>query len=99
MAEAWVYIDESQGPAADAVDPGKPFRVGALVLEAPVPLQVPSDGLAILRADKDSKSNKYDQATLARGYFHASIDSANAHSALTNAIKKAAIGGTFTDSQ
>ena len=60
MSEAWVYLDESHGPAADAVDPGKPFRVGALVVEDKVGSQLIERALANLASDADAKGNPAD---------------------------------------
>jgi hypothetical protein len=99
VADAWVYIDESQGPAADAVDPGKPFRVGALVLEREVPADIINGALGELAADPDAQGNAADQETLRRGHFHASFDSKNAHSWLSRAIVAAGLDGEFSDMQ
>jgi hypothetical protein len=99
MAEAWVYIDESQAPSAEGTEAGQPFRVGALLVEAAIPGSVPATGMATLKADPDAQGNKFDQETLARGYFHASLDSANAHSALSYAITGHPIDGAFSDMQ
>jgi hypothetical protein len=99
MADAWVYIDESQAPSAGGTDLGQPFRIGALLVEAPIPSILPAEGLATLKADPDARGNKFDEATLARGYFHASLDSANAHSALTYAIAAHSLDGAFSDIQ
>jgi hypothetical protein len=99
MADAWVYIDESQAPFADAVDAGMPFRVGVLVVEAPIPASIPQAGIERLRADPDAKGNKLDEETLRRGHFHASEDSPNAHSALTHAICDAGLDASFLDLQ
>ncbi len=99
MSEAWVYIDESQGPAADAVDPGKPFRVGALVVEREIGDDLIKKALGKLAADPDARGNATDEETLRRGYFHASLDSKNAHSWLSREIVAAPIDGAFSDMQ
>lgn len=90
-ADAWVYVDESQSPYATGTDSGQPFSVAALITESPIPASLVDDALAALRSDPDAANNPHDQATLRRGYFHASEDSKNAHSALCRAIANSGI--------
>ncbi|ACL66392.1 hypothetical protein A2cp1_3057 [Anaeromyxobacter dehalogenans 2CP-1] len=97
--EAWLYVDESQAPSVGAADAGRPFRVGALLLEEPVPDAIIAAALANLSDDPDARGNTMDEKTLTRGYFHASFDSANAHSNLTQAIVNAGLRGHFQDMQ
>lgn len=95
MAEAWVYVDEAQDPnsGADA------FRVGALVTEASVPQALVDGALDALRNDPDTAGNRLDADTLSRGYFHASADSKNAHSAICRAIVDTGLAAHFYDEQ
>jgi hypothetical protein len=55
MAEARVYIDESQAPSAEGTEAGQPFRVGALVVEHESPRSVPTARMARLRPDPDAR--------------------------------------------
>jgi hypothetical protein len=97
--EVWVYVDESQAPSAKAVDAGRPFRIGALLVEQRIPGSLITGALDALSRDPDACGNSADAETLARGYFHASFDSPNAHSHLSRAISEACIIGQFHDFQ
>src|SRR4051812_26671280 len=99
MAEAWVYIDESQSPHAAGVDEGQPFWLGALITAFPIEQKLIAEALDKLRADPDAAGNVHDIATLSRGYFHASDDSKNAHSWICQAIVAAPIDATFSATQ
>jgi len=92
LKEVWIYIDESQGPSAEASQRGKPFRIGVLAVSAPISVDIPREALERLSAPEDAR-------TLKRGHFHASQDSPNAHSAFCAAINKASLAGEFHDSQ
>lgn len=99
MSDAWVYIDESQAPHAAGTEAGQPFWLAALVTRAPIDETLIDVALAKLRDDPDAIGHASDQATLVRGYFHASIDSKNAHSALCSAIVAAGLDATFLAAQ
>jgi hypothetical protein len=99
MPDAFVYIDESQSPDSEAAQPGVPFRIGLLVLESPIDIAICPRAMRALAGDSDAVSNEQDKTTLERGYFHASIDSKNAHSALCNSIAMAKLNAHFMDMQ
>ena len=99
MPDAFVYIDESQSPDREAALPGVPFRVGILVLENLIDDEVSAQALRALSSDREAAANQQDKATLSRGYFHASIDSKNAHSALCAAIVGSNLNALFIDMQ
>lgn len=93
MAEAWVYIDESQAPSAVGVEDGRPFQLAALLVEEPISSKLTEGAMASLRQDPDAGVDPIDARTFARGYFHASEDSKNGHSWLCRAIVEAPING------
>ena len=99
MADAWIYVDESQGPSALGTEAGRPFWLAALILETPITHDLIDAALERLRKDPDAARNSQDQATLARGFFHASEDSKNAHSALCTAIIERDLAAAFDSSQ
>jgi hypothetical protein len=99
MSDAWVYIDESQAPHAAGTEAGQPFWLAALVTKAPIDDALVQAALNRLRDDPDAVGHASDQATLGRGYFHASADSKNAHSALCSAIVAAGLDATFLAAQ
>ncbi|WP_437489415.1 hypothetical protein WME75_10655 [Sorangium sp. So ce1014] len=90
--EAWIYIDESQAPNMKGTAMGRPFRIGALLVEAPIADDIIRDGLARL----DTRQYSPDRA-LVRGHFHASEDSENAHAAFADAISNAKLNALFVD--
>jgi hypothetical protein len=99
MPDAFVYIDESQSPDRQAAEPGVPFRVGVLILENQIADGICARALAALAADPEAAGDGRDRATLARGFFHASLDSKNAHSALCRSIVEAKLDAYFMDMQ
>ncbi len=99
MADAWVYIDESQAPHAEGTEAGQPFWLGALITEKPIDQNLIGGALSRLGADPDACGNSHDQATLARGYFHASEDSKNAHSWICRAIVDGPLVASFSATQ
>jgi hypothetical protein len=98
MAEVWVYLDESQSPNAAGTQKGQPFWVAALATEQPLQQALIDKALNDLRVDSDAVGNKSDQATLTRGYFHASLDSKNAHSWLCRSIVESGLNASFSAS-
>jgi hypothetical protein len=87
----YLYLDESTIEAGER----KMFGVGALLTPVPVAPETVERALRALRDDPDRNpaSPGYDcrravpdECTLACGYFHASEDSANAHSHFARAI-------------
>ncbi|MDI3286160.1 hypothetical protein [Polyangium sp. 15x6] len=96
MGDAWVYIDESQAPHATGAEAGQPFWLGALITEQPIEQGLIDGALGQLKADPDSVGNTQDEATLGRGYFHASEDSKNAHSWICRAIVDAPVHAKFS---
>jgi len=101
VATAWVYIDESQAPHESIAEPGRPFRVGCLLVEKEITNEIVNQAWATFTVDPDVTrgNNRLDRKTLARGYFHASADGKNAHSALCTAIVSAGLNAAFKDSQ
>lgn len=95
MPEAWVYIDESQAPSSEGCEHGQPFWVAALSVEQPIPASLADEALACLAGDPDAIQNQHDIRTLDRGYFHASLDSRNAHSHLCTAIRNSRMNAKF----
>lgn len=93
--EVWIYVDESQAPNAEGVDDGKRFRVGAFATEQPVHKTVVESALTDLAHDSDAVGNGLDEATLSRGYFHATEDSKNGHSWLCRGIKEHCRGSLY----
>lgn len=88
-----IYIDETAYSGKE----GELIGSGMLVTAEPVRTDVISSALTNLGDDPDRadpKTRKWDDATLGRGYFHASEDSANAHSWLARAIHSH-VKGTF----
>ncbi len=99
MSEAWIYIDESQAPHPGAVQSEGPFWLGALITRAPIEAHITTAAMAELAADPDAAGNDMDLKTLTRGYFHASLDSKNAHSALCRAIVEQGLSAYLSASQ
>ena len=99
MADAWIYVDESQGPSALGTEAGRPFWLAALILNSPIDQDLTDAALDRLRSDPDAAGNTHDQTTLARGFFHASEDSKNAHSALCREIVERGLAASFDSSQ
>jgi hypothetical protein len=97
VAEAWIYVDESQGPSG--TEAGRPFWLAALILERPITQDLIDAALQRLRNDPEAKGKRYDDATLARGFFHASEDSKNTHSALCKEIVERDLAAAFDSSQ
>jgi hypothetical protein len=97
--DAWVYIDESQAPHAAGADHGQPFWLGAVITEHPIEQSLTAAALDQLKADPEAVGNAQDTATLARGYFHASEDSKNAHSWVCRAIVDAPLDASFSATQ
>lgn len=64
---------------------------GIFISKVPITDRVVEEALEQLRNDPDFDERK-DKRTLINGYFHASEDSANAHSYFCNAIRKHIIG-------
>jgi hypothetical protein len=95
--DIWIYVDESQGPEADACDQGQPFRVGALQVERAIELSLVQGALKALSADPDR--NEVDAHTLRDGHFHASEDTPSAHSHLCNAIGERIDAALFREEQ
>lgn len=99
MVDAWVYVDESQAPHAGGTDPTQPFWLAALITETPIEGTLVEQALARLQADPDAVGNAQDQATLTRRYFHASLDSKNAHSWICRGIVGASMDASFSATQ
>lgn len=95
MPELWVYVDESSSPHPTA-NTDEAFWLGALVTTQPIDGTITDEALARLRKDPDAQGNDSDAKTLARGYFHASFDSKNAHSALCRSIVDGGLDGEFS---
>lgn len=84
----YCYIDESGDPGVESGSTeGKNFSVGTILTLSPIDKTLLDGALGALAADPDAKGNTYDQETLKRGYFHASLDSKNAHSHICDAIR------------
>lgn len=99
MADAWVYVDESQGPSASGTQAGRPFWLGALILESPIGQDLIDAALERLRNDPEAATNKRVAATLKRGFFHASADLHNARRALCDVIVERGLAASFDSSQ
>jgi hypothetical protein len=84
----YAYCDETTFDGAE----GTTYGAGVLLLDGPLAPTLVDEALAALAADPERTSR--DDQTLARGYFHASADSKNAHSHLCRAIA-ARLEGTF----
>jgi hypothetical protein len=69
------------------------------MFERPITQDLIDAALERLRNDPEAKGNRYDHATLARGFFHASEDSKNAHSALCKEIVGRNLAAAFDSSQ
>ncbi|WP_146647927.1 hypothetical protein [Labilithrix luteola] len=65
-----------------------------MIVPAPIPSVVVERALEALAADPES--NEIDRKTLERGYFHASLDSKNAHSAICRSIVREGFAATFS---
>ena len=96
MAEAWIYIDESQAPHATGTENGQPFWLGAIIVESPIADGLVEGALRNLEADPDALHDRRDRKTVTRGYFHASLDSKNAHSWISKAICGARLDADFS---
>jgi len=86
------YVDET---AADARSPIKLVGAAVLVTGSPIAEGIIETALSHLDADPDrhrADRRAQDDRTLKRGYFHASEDSANAHSHLCKAIRETVQG-------
>lgn len=70
-----MYIDESGAPSTNDKNP---FALGVFVSTTPIPSDFFADSFEQLKNDPDF--TEMDQQTVDRGYFHASLDSKNAHS-------------------
>src|SRR5207245_3773931 len=66
---AWVYVDESETPQANAVSVSKHFSVGALTTESPIETSVIQRAMEALARDSEAAGDP----ALVRGYFHASF--------------------------
>ncbi|HEX6367319.1 MAG TPA: hypothetical protein VF006_00220 [Longimicrobium sp.] len=95
-----IYADESTFGQQNSV-----HGAGMLVVDGTLDQSVVSDALGALSADPDrhlQPAKTMDDSTLARGYFHASFDSKNAHSHLVTSIRQRVDGMfscDFVDSQ
>ncbi len=93
-----MYADETEFQRAGSQSGQLTVGYGVLISSSPVDSRVTDEALAALEADPDRhkpECNVRDNRTLARGYFHATDDSANGHSHLCAAIRKH-ISGVFT---
>lgn len=99
VADAWIYVDESQGPSASGTQAGRPFWLGALILESPIGQDLIDAALERLRNDPEAASNKRVAATLTRGFFHASADLHNARRALCDEIVERDLAASFDSAQ
>ena len=83
MKRFYIWIDESGTPRAEiapASDAERVFSVGMLLRTEPLSATLIDQALERLREDSDAVGNPQDRETLERAYFHASMDSKNAHS-------------------
>lgn len=93
----YLYLDESTIPVGSA----QMFGVGGLLTTTPVGPEIINRAMDALRSDPERgpSSAQYtplrarlDEKTLARGHFHASEDSANAHSPFARVISECVTG-------
>jgi hypothetical protein len=77
----YAYCDET----AFESPMGQTYGTGILLTEEPISSAIIDRAMAALRVDPE-KDDVRDDRTIARGYFHASEDSKNAHSPLCRAI-------------
>lgn len=99
MVEAWVYVDESQAPCAAGAADGQPFWIGSLITQHPIDQALIAGALDCLKTDPDAVGVTQDATTLARGFFHASEDSKNAHSWLCRALVRPPLQASFSAAQ
>lgn len=88
-----LYADESTFGEDDHI-----HGVGMLVVDGSLDPTIVADALDALKRDPDrhrQPAKRMDDSTLARGYFHASFDSKNAHSHLVTFIRQR-VSGMFT---
>jgi hypothetical protein len=94
----FAYADETT-IACDLGDGMRDFSgVGVLVCGAPVEASVIQQSMTALEGDPDrevSERRALDERTLGRQFFHASEDSANAHSHLCRAVREEVAGVFF----
>jgi hypothetical protein len=87
LPELWIFVDESGDPSVLAkMGDSQFFHVGMVTLLSCPGQHLVDSAIADLRNDPDALKNKKDQKCLVRGYFHASVDSKNAHSHWCRAI-------------
>lgn len=102
MKEIFIYIDESMSPhikteSINHVD-DRYFFLGMLVTDTPAAKEIIDSAMLNLSNEVEEKStleSRLDDATIARGFFHACQDSKNAHSYICEEINKLDIGWQF----
>lgn len=77
IKKLYIYIDESGTPSISDKDP---FYIGVFVSTTKISTDFFDQSFQNLKNDEEFDSNQTDKTTYQRGYFHASLDSKNAHS-------------------
>lgn len=87
--EIWIYVDESGDPEVGVRGgDSRYFSIGMLSVQTPILREPIARALDGLRADAEAQTNHNDGKCLDRGYFHASLDSKNAHSHICMEVAK-----------